>query len=87
FDTGGIIANELTFTEEDRIGMKKVRVDEIINKKGARRKIAHTDYKMLHPIYTEKYAKAHGKKSIYSEKTLKLLKLKIEDVGYKRIKQ
>ena len=87
FDTGGIVASKVTFTEEDRIGMKKVRVDEIINKKGARRKIAYTDYKMLHPIYTEKYARAHGKKSIYSEESLKLLKMKVEDVGYKRIKQ
>ena len=37
--------------------------------------------------YTEEYAKDKGKKSIYSEESLKWLKLTTEEVGYKRIKE
>ncbi|RJR30943.1 MAG: ABC transporter substrate-binding protein [Desulfobacteraceae bacterium] len=87
FDTGGIVPSKITFDEENRIGMKKVRVDEVVGKKGRRELVTYTDYKMLAPIYTEEYAKAHGKKSIYSDEALDLLDLKAEDVGYKRIKE
>lgn len=87
FDTGGIVPSKVTFDEENRIGMKKVRVDEIVGEKGKRQLVTYTDYKMLAPIYTKEYAKAHGKKSIYSDKTLDLLELKAEDVGFETIKE
>jgi len=87
FDTGGIVPSKLTFSEEKRVGLEKVRVDKIVGDKGKRELVTYTDYKMLAPMYTKKYAKAHGKKSIYSMKSLELLDLDVDDVGYKRIKK
>lgn len=86
-DTGGIVPSKLTFSEEKRVGLEKVRVDKVVGDKGKRELVTYTDYKMLAPMYTEEYAKAHGKKSIYSMKSLELLKLNVDDVGYKRIKE
>lgn len=86
FDSGGVVPSKITFNEEKRIAMEKVRVDRIVGEKGVRELVTYTDYKMLAPIYTEEYAKAHGKKSIYSAKSLELLGLNVEDVGFMRIK-
>ncbi|MDY7034809.1 MAG: ABC transporter substrate-binding protein [Thermodesulfobacteriota bacterium] len=87
FDTGGIFQNKVTLTEEERIGMEKVRVDEAYGKDGKKRLVTYTDFKMLAPMYTEAYAKAHGKKSIYSRASLEILQLKEEEVGFQRIKE
>ena len=86
FDSGGIVPSKITFNEEERVAMKKVRVDKIVGEKGARELVTYMDYKMLAPIYTKKYAKAHGKKSIYSAKTLGLFGLNEKEVGYNKIK-
>lgn len=85
FDTGGILPNKITFSEEDRLGIEKVRIDRFEGKK--RTLVDVTNYKMLAPVYTEEYAKSHGKKSIYSDESLRLLKLTVEEVGFKRIKE
>lgn len=82
-DTGGIVPEKVTYNQDERVGMKKVRLDRLDGTK--RKLVTYTDYKMLAPIFTEKYAKKRGKKSIYSEHTLKLLKLTPKEVGYKRI--
>ena len=87
FDTGGIVPEKVTFSEGKRVGLEKVRIDKIVGDKGKRELVTYTEYKMLSPMYTKKYAKAHGKKSIYSMKSLELLGLNVDDVGYKRIKK
>lgn len=85
FDTGGIVPGKVTFSEEKRVGLENVRLDEVVGEKGKLQLVTYADYKMLAPMYTEEYAKKHGKKSIYSMESLKLLGLNVEDVGYKRI--
>ena len=84
-DTEGILPNKVSFNEEKRLGLEKVRMDKVEGKK--RILITNVDNKMLAPIYTEEYAKANGKMSIYSEESLKLLNLSAKEVGYKRIKE
>jgi len=84
-DSGGVLPDPVTFTEEERIGIKRLRIDKI---QGERRKlVGYFPYKMLAPMYTKEYAKAHGKKSIYSEQSLQWLSLSADEVGYERIKE
>lgn len=85
FDTGGIVPGKISYSEEGRIGMEKIRIERVEGEKHIL--VTHVDRKMLAPIFTEDYAKARGKKSIYSEESLKLLKLTMEEVGYERIKK
>lgn len=84
FDTGGVFPNLVTLSEENRLGMNKVRVDKLVVNR--RHLVTNTDYKMLAPLYTKEYAMSHGKKSIYSDETLKILNLTSEKVGYEPIK-
>lgn len=85
FDTGGIVPGKISYSEEERVALKEVRIDRVEGERHVL--VASTEYKMLAPIYTEEYGKTHGKKSIYSEKSLKLLNLTPEEVGYNRIKE
>lgn len=86
FDTGGIVPNKVTYSEEQRLGIgEKVRIDRIEGKNVVR--VGYVENRMLAPIYTEEYARAHGHKSIYSSESLKWLNLSPEEVGYKRIKE
>ncbi|RJR49511.1 MAG: hypothetical protein C4576_06815 [Desulfobacteraceae bacterium] len=87
FDTGGIVPSKVSFSEEKRVGLEKVRVDKIVGDKGKLELVTYTEYKMLAPMYTKEYAETHGKKSIYSMKSLELLDLDVGDVGYETIKE
>lgn len=84
-DSGGIVPTPVSFSEENRVALDKVRVERIQDRKHVL--VTYTDYKMLAPIYTEEYAKQRGKKSIYSDQTLTLLKLTAEQVGYQKIRE
>ncbi len=84
-DSGGIVPSPVSFSEEDRIALKKVRIERV--RDGKHVLVKYTDHKMLAPIYSEEYAKRHGKKSIYSDASLNWLKLSPEQVGYQRIKE
>jgi len=85
FDSGGIVPGTISFSEESRVAMEKVRIERVEG--GHHVLVTYTDYKMLAPIYTEEYAKKLGKKSIYADQALNLLKLTADQVGYRRIKE
>lgn len=87
FDTNGIVPGKVTYNEENRLGSDKVRVDKVVgDDKGKLELVTYTENKMLAPMYTKEYAEAHGKKSIYSMKSLKILGLNVEEIGYERLK-